>query len=309
MHNIFRNEAEKMKIAFLISAFTDMPHLQRLIDSLPQEGDVYVHLDARCELPPCLPEGRRGDVHFISKRFKVMWGSFTQVRFQMELIRAALHSGTSYDYLFMLSGQDYPVWSNSRIVSYLEGLDGRNLLQGMRLVGLPRQETYEYTRYRFLNNMPWRYGSVGSKLRVALRTVAQPFLKKPLSFTADGRHYNLYKGSDYFAVTRELAEYVLQTYDNSPQLRRYFSNSFAPSETFTHTVAFNSRFAEKCMLTRGPVKGLEELTPLTYIEYGTKIKELTLEDYDRIMESGKMFCRKTVTGLSDELMDRIDGER
>ena len=157
--------------------------------------------------------------------------------------------------------------------------------------------------------MPWRYGSLGSKLRVALRTLAQPVLKKPLSFTADGRHYDLYKGSDYFAITRELATYVLQTYDDSPQLRRYFSNSFAPSETFTHTVAFNSRFADSCLLTQGPVQGLEELTPLTYIEYGAKIKELTEADFDRIIASGKMFCRKTVTGISDALMDRIDGVR
>ena len=68
LHNIFRKDTEKMKIAFLISAFTDMPHLQRLIDSLPKESNVYVHLDARCEVRGA----RWADVHFISKRFKVM---------------------------------------------------------------------------------------------------------------------------------------------------------------------------------------------------------------------------------------------
>lgn len=303
-----------VKIAFLISAFTDAPHLQRFIDSLPADSDCYVHVDASYDITPfkesvkhCKP--RKGNISFISHRIKVMWGSFTQVRFQMQLIRAALDSSNSYDYLFMLSAQDYPVWSNDRIIQHLEVNKGKNFLQGMSLAELPHSETYEYTRYRFLNNYPWRYGTLKSKFRVALRKICEPILKKPLVFEADGKIYSLYKGSDYFAITGELAVFLLETYDHSPQLRRYFSNSFAPSETFAHTVAFNSHFANSCILTQGPVKKLEQLTPLTYIEYGKSIKILTDADFDTIVKSGKMFCRKTVTGESDRLMDMIDKQR
>ncbi len=303
-----------MKIAFLISAFTDAPHLLRFVNSLPSDSDCYVHIDASYDVKPFVDllrscDNRQGRVVFIEKRTKVMWGSFTQVRFQMELIRAALGSCTHYDYLFMLSGQDYPVWSNQHIASYLTEHKGRNFLQGTCMAGLPDIETYEYTRYRFLNNKPWQYGTLKSKFRVLLRTAAQPFLRKPLVFSADGREYRLYKGSDYFALTEELAHYLLDVYDHGPQLQRYFYTSFAPSETFAHTVAFNSRFADACMLVKGPVNKLEELTPLTYIEYGSKIKELTEDDYEKILESGKMFCRKCVTGVSNQLMDMIDKHR
>ena len=302
-----------MKIAFLLSAFTDAPHLQRLIDSLPSDSDCYIHIDASFDQKPFVKatqrcKQRRGSVTFIEKRVRVMWGSFMQVRFQMEMIRAAL-SEKAYDFLFMLSAQDYPVWSNDRIIKHLEANKGKNFLQGMSLVELPHSETYEYTQYRFLNNKPWRYGTLKSKFRVALRKTCEPFLKKPLVFEADGKTYNLYKGSDYFAITGELATYLLETYDQSPQLRRYFTNSFAPSETFAHTVAFNSGFADSCILTQGPVEKLEQLTPLTYIEYGQKIKILTEHDYDSIMVSGKMLCRKLVTGESDRLMDMIDKQR
>lgn len=303
-----------VKIAFLISAFTDAPHLQRFIDSLPADSDCYVHVDASYDITPfkesvkhCKP--RKGSISFIPHRIKVMWGSFTQVCFQMQLIRAALDSNNNYNYLFMLSAQDYPVWSNASILSYLQEHQGQNFLQAMNLVGLPKEETYEYTRYRFLNNYPWRYGTLKSKFRVMLRKVCQLFLKKPIVIKADGKSYDLYKGSDYFAITSQLAVFLLETYDHSPQLRRYFSNSFAPSETFAHTVAFNSHFASSCILTQGPVKKLEQLTPLTYIEYGKSIKILTDADFDTIVKSGKMFCRKTVTGESDRLMDMIDKQR
>ena len=300
-----------MKLAFLISAFKDPQQLLRLVKALPEGSEYYVHIDGNVDISiftdvVCLPH-----VHFIEKRVKVMWGSFTQVQFQMELIRAALSSDVRFDYLFMLSGQDYPVWSNERIVSYLQSLEGRSLLQGMCIVDSPHSTTVEYKQYRFLNNHPWKYGSWKSRFRVALRKLTAPLLKKPLAFTADGRRYRLYKGADYFAVSSRLAAYVLEQYDASPQLRRYFSTSFAPSETFIHTVAFNSDYASDCMLTSlpGGRTYLKKLTPLTYIEYTTKIKELTEQDFDRIVQSDKMLCRKCVTGVSDALLSRIDAQR
>ena len=303
-----------MRIAFLISAFTDAQHLLRFVNSLPSDSDCYIHIDASYDIVPFKEqlekcERRQGKILFIEKRIRVMWGSFTQVFFQMEMIRAAISSGVRYDYLFMLSGQDYPVWSNQRIINFMNENKGRNFLQAICMADLPDSETYEYTRNRFLNNKPWRYGTIKSKFRVLLRILAQPFLKKPLVFMADGREYRLYKGSDYFAITEALAIYLLDTYDHSPQLRHYFSTGFAPSETFAHTVAFNSHFAESCMLVKDCVNKLEEQTPLTYIEYGSKIKELTEEDYERILASGKMFCRKCVTGISNRLMDMIDKQR
>ncbi|MBQ7424351.1 MAG: conjugal transfer protein [Prevotella sp.] len=312
-----------MKLAFLISAFTDAPHLRRFVDALPEDADVFVHIDAGVDETPFREVLCGTRAQFIENRVRVMWGSFRQVEFQMELIRAALSANikksansqqpNTYDYLFMLSGQDYPVWSPRRIVQYLEEHQGENFLQAMSLVGRPEADTREYTRYRFLNNYPWRYGTWKSRFRVALRHLCELFLKKPLAFDADGRHWQLYKGSDYFALTGELAQYVLGVYDNSPQLRRYFRNSFAPSETFVHTIAFNTpEFAEKCILSNPPKDGrvpLEELTPLTYIEYGEKIRELTAEDFPKIKASGKMFCRKCVTGVSDSLLALIAEEQ
>ena len=301
-----------MKIAFLISAYTDPAHLRRFVDSLPDDAHFFIHIDKGVDDTPFREVLQLPRVHFINNRVRVMWGSYTQVQFQMELIRAALLSGETFDYLFMLSGQDYPVWSNGRITAYLQENSGRNFLEGMCLVGRPQAETFEYTRYRFLNNYPWKYGTLKSKFRVALRKLLAPVLKKPIDFMADGHHYRLYKGSDYFAITRELAAFVLKTFDDGPELRRYFRNGFAPSETFTHTVAFNSSFADSCILyTPQQESGirLEDLTPLTYIEYGAKIKELTEADYDAIVQSDKMLCRKCVTGISDALLSRIDAQR
>jgi hypothetical protein len=94
--------------------------------------------------------------------------------------------------------------------------------------------------------------------------------------------------------------------DSHPRFMHYFETSFCPSETVWQTIAFHSPFAQRCILSEGTFTRLEDYTPLTYIEYGKEIKVLTEADYDRILASGKMFCRKTVTGRSDKLMEKID---
>ena len=55
--------------------------------------------------------------------------------------------------------------------------------------------------------------------------------------------------------------------------------------------------------------GLAALTPLHYINYHPIIRVLTLDDLPALIESGRMFCRKVVSGESDALVDEINRTR
>ncbi|MBQ8046773.1 MAG: conjugal transfer protein [Prevotella sp.] len=299
-----------MKLAFLLSPYTDASHLKRLVDSLPGESVFFVHVDKKSDIRP-FEEALAGDtrVRFLAKRANVAWGSIRQVEYQMELIRAALAAEEAFDYFVTMSGMDYPVWSNRRILDHLEQHRGRQFLQAICMKGQGKSAEI-YTIYRPFASHPWAKGSAGSKLRAALRkTIAWMGIRKPIEFDADGRHYTLYKGSDWHAITPELARYVLEKWDHIPALRRYFKNSFTPSETLIHTLAFNSSFAKDCMLVEGKYESLAALTPLTYIDYHPDIKVLSEEDFPRIVSSGKMFCRKVISGKSDKLVKMLDRHR
>ena len=65
----------------------------------------------------------------------------------------------------------------------------------------------------------------------------------------------------------------------------------------------------RCILTKGPYPGLDALTPLHFIDYNPVIKILDESDYTRLIESGKMFCRKVVSGKSDELVALIEAHK
>lgn len=296
-----------MKLSFLISAHTDAPHLRHLIESLPEGSEFFVHIDAKSDITPFIKELSRPDVHFISHRVNVVWGSINEVEYQMEMVREALRC--SPDYLITLSGMDYPVWSNKKIMDYFHSLNGCNVLQGLRIT-LSDPKNVNYREFRLLSTRQWRKGSMGSKFRVAMRKTASMLgIKKALSIKARGKHYDLYKGAAWWAITPQLAVKALYEWDENKKLRRYFSTSFCPAETFLQTVAFNSSFSDTCILTEGQFTTLQALTPLTFIDYSNGVLILNANDYDRIVASGKMFCRKTITGESDALMDMIDKKR
>lgn len=298
-----------MKLAFLISAHTDPQHLLRLVRSLPEESDKYLHIDAKADLRAFSLVAEQPHVYILSKRIDVMWGSFLQVDFQKMLMEAALSSGQDYDYLITMSGLDYPLRSNRQLMEFFEKSGGKEYIQGMCLTD-PGIDTKLYQEYRFLNNHAWKYGTLKSKFRVSLRMITYALgFRKPLTIRFDGMAYDLFKGADWWAISGNLARYLLQFYDEHPAFVKYFKNSFSPNETIWQTIAFHSPYADRCILTKGPVEGLEQLTPLTYIDYGEEIKVFTEEDFDTLINSDKLFCRKVVTGKSDRLMDMIDQYR
>ena len=294
------------QIAFLISAHTDPQQLARLIKALPQEARFFVHVDKKANIRE-FEDAVRGiaDVSFTHERYNVMWGSFGQVRYQMALIRQALAEAPDAEYFFSLSGLDYPLWPEWQIRDAVRCAGGRQFLYATPMA-MRGDEARLYREYRLLNTLPWRYGTLKSKMRVALRHIIKALgIRKPLVIRSDsGRMYSLYKGGSWWGITRGLATEALNMYDNDKSFTRYFVNAFGPDETFIHTIAMNNpRYASRSTLVRST--RLEDLSPLTYIEYGSEIKTFTEKDLDTLLSSGKMFCRKTVSGISERLIALI----
>lgn len=298
-----------MNIAFLISAHNDPQHLERLIEALPEDAEFFVHIDAKADIQQFAHTILDERVHFISERYNIMWGSFGQVKYQMALIREALNAEIHFDYLFSISGLDYPLWSNDHIAQHLIENNGKEFLYATCLAE-EGADNRLYREYRFFNTRSWRYGTLKSKFRVAIRHIVKALgFRKSLFIKCGGKEYKLYKGGSWWGITRALAEKVIDIYDNEHDFVKYFVTAFGPDETFIHTIAMNSEFSSQCTLIKGNNIRLEDLSPLTYIEYGHEIKVFTESDYETLLASGKMFCRKTITGKSDKLLDMIDKVR
>ncbi len=203
---------------------------------------------------------------------------------------------------------DYPLWGNNRITSWLEEQGQQEILQGINMntpfINELQHEQYTRSRplFRLFNNK-WN-----QRLSILCRKMLVLCgYRKRLSFTVDGRKWDLYKGSAWWCISEELASFVLQSYLEKPEIKEYFTDSFGQAETIVQTIAFNSPlWASKCLLTEGKYPGLNALTPLHYIDYNPVVKVLTEEDFPALVRSKKMFARKFRTGVSEGLMEQID---
>ena len=300
-----------MNIAYLISAHTDAPQLARLIAALHADAEFFVHIDKKSDISPFRQTITAPNVHFVERRIDVRWGTLLEVEYQMELIWAAVFHPRRFDRLFFLSGMDYPLWSNERITQWLEQLGDREVLQGICMdtpfIQEGQRELYTVSRplFRLFNNKWNQRASI--LLRKVLKAVGY---RKRLSFKLNGTPWHLYKGSAWWSISEELAKFVLLNYAGQAEIEHYFRDSFGQAETLIQTIAFNSKeWASKCMLTEGGYPGLDALTPLHYIVYDPVIKVMEAEDFPALMQSGKMFARKFRSGVSDEVVRRIDAER
>lgn len=93
------------------------------------------------------------------------------------------------------------------------------------------------------------------------------------------------------------------------KLQKILKHANVPSEIWIHTLFFNSRFASKGSVYEKQYEGLSKLAPLTYFVYHEAIKVLTADDYNDILESGKMFARKVIAGKSDDLIELLAANR
>lgn len=296
-----------MKLAFLISTHTDVSQLKRLVEALPDNSVSFIHVDGKVDIAP-FKEAFIGDerVVFIEHRVNVKWGSINEVEYQMELVRAALECGEQFERLITISGMDYPVWSKEQIVQFFEQDREKEYLTAID-VSFPWRMSAIYQQYFFWIHKPgsgWKYYVT----RALGRTLRLLGVKKPLRRKIGDKTYKLYKGAAWWAITPKLAKVILHEWDTNEELKDWLKWCMCPAELFAQTVAFNDEsWKEKCIEHRGKKWGLSLLTPLTYIEWRGRglIVELDEAYYDRIIQSGKMFCRKIVSGKSDALVEMI----
>ena len=296
------------RIAYIISAYKDAPHLARLVAALDDRADFYVHIDLNADIHPF--EEALGDKVTFVPRHRISWGGWEQVEYQKELLAAVLHSGIPYTRVVCLSGQDYPLWNNNAIHHYFEEHQDTEFIGGFNLTRCTvKQQLHKITHYHPFRDLPWKSIWWKNKLIVASRKLAQilPIRKAPFA-PLEGKQADVYFGSDYWAITLPCARYVHEKLYTEEKLVKYFRTSFVPSELCIQTIVFNSPFASKGLLLEGEYPGLTRLTPLHYIDYGASIRVMTLEDLPVLQQSGKMFCRKVVSGESDTLIEKLKSD-
>lgn len=299
-----------MKIAYCISAYTDSPHLERLISRLNNDDVCFIiHVDARIKDITVFEESisKYSNAYFTSKRYYVQWGGWNQVRYQEQFLLDALKHQA--DRIVVMTAQDYPIWPCSKIRQYFIESGNKIWMCGLNLSKLkvPSPMCHKLSVLQIGRDWPINNRQIW-RIAVALcerMMKCLPYRRKHY-LMIDGTRWDIWQASGYFSVNKLQAQYILDKLKDK-KITNYFRYCFVPEELTIPTIIFNSDFAKDAsVFPRDSYEGLSTLAALHCFYYNKNIKIYQIEDFDEIVESGKMFCRKVVTDISDSLMDKID---
>lgn len=192
---------------------------------------------------------------------------------------------------------------NNPTKEYIRGLNITN-------ISLPkiREKLVLYHFFRDMDKTSYKVKKIFSGgSRIVMKLL--PFRKKPY-LMVNGERLDVYQSSAYMCITMNLAKYIYNELKTNTKLTRYFKTAFAPDEMAIPTIIFNSPFKENCEYCKeNRYDGLKTLSCITYFNYGKSVQVFKLSDYEELRNSGMMFARKFASGISDELMDKLDKEK
>jgi hypothetical protein len=219
-----------MKIAYLLIFHKDPVLLKRAIETLSSEScGFFIHIDQKSDIRK-FSDISGENIFFSKERIPVHWGEFSQIDATMLLVRQALASSANYDYFIFLQGSTYPLRSGPYIQRFLEENRGWEFVDLVKMPA-PGYPLSKVNTLAYPSHMPVR--------RFAARALAKMGL--PLrDYRKHLRGMEPYAGHAWWALSRDACQYLAEFITSNPHVAKYFQKTFAPDESFFHTILGNS---------------------------------------------------------------------
>jgi hypothetical protein len=281
-----------MNIAYLILAHKNPEQLIRLIRRLEdKETSFFIHLDQKSgkkiysQLVNELSD--ISQLYFL-KRYRCYWGGFDIVNATIEGIKTIFETQIDFDYVFLISGQDYLIKPKTEIKIFINQNKGQEFIESFSLYSQNRWSNCE-GEYQALNRVQYWY------FRYRSRYICWKRKRKfPLDFEPHG-------GSQWWCLSRECLEYINNFIPNHPEFVNYFKYVFIPDEVFFQTIIANSPFRDK--IANDDVR---------YADWGNPNPfppaVLDKSYFEILKKSPKLFARKFDIKRDSEILDLIDRE-
>jgi len=295
-----------MKIAYIILAHKLPEQLVRLVRALNTDtASFFIHIDKKTDAETCrkmtVPLSEYKNVYFL-ERFARYYGDFNHVRPTLDGIRKLLELGLEYDYVILLTGQDYPIKSNAQIRKTLNESEGKSFMEYFSLPDKHWENEnggLDRIVYFYLHWRGWEFPFL-KKTRLfgfipdSLWSIMEKLLPMRRNFPGN---YRLYGGSSYWCLSRECIEYLDIFVRQNSAFVKFFEHVKIPDETFFQTVLMNS-----------PLKDTIVNNNLRYIVWGNSRHPLTLRqrDFQDFMNTDNLFARKFDISVDRDVLDMID---
>jgi len=274
-----------MKIAFLILVHKNPKQVEALLKMLQHPAfDFYIHTDKKISEQPFKYLASAGNVFFIKKRTKIYWAGFGT-------IQATLNGFNEipldkYDYINVMSGQDFPLKPANEIYEYILKRKGTEFITCESIYSnewpvAPRVKKYHLINWR----IPGKY-KLGDFLTYIL-----PERKFPVDHQIVGR-------ANWFTLTTKAIKYCLDFLRKNPAIITYYKYCWGADEFIFSTMLYNSSFKNNIA------------DNLMYVDWSAGLsrpKIFTADDFDTLVNSKKLFARKFDMDVDSLILKKLTG--
>jgi hypothetical protein len=303
-----------MRIAYIISAYKSPSLLVRLVHRLHTPTSVFlIHVDKRTSTKQ-YREMVCGLNHLVNvvflKRHRCHWGDFGHVRATLKGLGYLFQNDIDFDYVFLLTGQDYPIKSIAFIESMLTSAKDKEFISFYSLPnkswgengGLRRIEQWHF---RFLEDWPFRildrFVHLPVKMEFESKFKSVIYWLVNMMFAKRKLPGNMrpFGGPGYWCITRDCAEYISGFVKNNPQFVKFFKYVDIPDEIFFHTIIMNSCFTQN--VVNDDMRCID-------ISEGRGPRIWCKDDIEILIQSKALLARKFDTAVDSEILDLIDAK-
>lgn len=295
-----------MKLAFLIAAHAHPELLARLVQRLESPStSIHIHIDRRADfnsIRTVFAARNVQNVNWVPRR-RCRWGTFDQINVALLLLSSALKADPEAKMFLFISGQDYPLKTPAEMMARFDRNKNSSFIAYTPLPysewsgngGFDRLTHYYFYRSdRYFFEYPNERKKIG-RLDHLLNVVLGPFLPKSRPLPPN---LVFYGGPQWWNLSRETAEKILEYLEQNPSYLRVFSHTFGADEIFFQTLVMELKGVPlendclRCVFWDGRSSQSPAVVDIT--------------DFDEIRQSGALFTRKVHPTTSATLLDKID---
>jgi len=291
-----------MKIIYLIIAHKNPKQVIKLVNKI-NTGNVCILIhfgkdadDKSFELLVSEFEGEK-NIFFI-KRYESFWGRGI-IEPILEGINVIAQKNLQFDFIVLLSGQDYPIKNRGEISNFFRNNRGKSFVSYVQLPEptWDKGVNYRWERFFYTSFNPRK--NFSSKIKFYFMN----FVYNRLILILYGKRkfpteFIPYGGSAWWCLSKDAIQYIYNFVKENEEFVEFFDYVFLPDEIFFQTILLNSPLKENIVN--------QSLTYDNWIAGGSHPKILCTEDFDALMTIDALFARKFDAKECQEILDMID---
>ena len=269
-----------------------------------KDNTIYIHIDAKSPLTKDDEKLFADSCNFskviLTDRYSVNWGGYSQINNQLRLLERAIKD--NHDYYHYLSGVDFPTKSMAQIHEFFESNKGKEFF-AFTTDEFNEKQASRYKIYHFLQEKRTRKTNVYTLIEKGLLLLQKIFR---VDRRKKYKHIEFKCGSNWASITHSFAEHLLSRED---EIKKMFSHSFCCDEVFMHTILWNSPFRENIFEPKENISG--NLRTIDWLRGDILLGSpytFNIDDYDSLVASGELFCRKVTdsTPEGNALIEKLE---